>query len=136
MALLASTRFNTILMLILGVVGVLLAAIGIYSVIAYVVAQRERELAVRVALGARASDVVRLVITEGMRPVVLGIVIGLIVALAASRLLTSYVFGITTHDPVTMAVVIVVLIVAALFAVAIPARRAARVDPARALVSM
>jgi predicted permease len=132
----APARFNTILMLILGVVGVLLAAIGIYGVIAYVVAQRQRELAVRVALGARASDVVRMVIAQGMRPVVTGIVIGLIVALAASRLLTSYVFGITTRDPATMVVVIVVLTVAALFAVAIPARRAARVDPARALVSM
>lgn len=132
----AATRFNTILMLVLGTSGLLLAAIGIYGVITYMVTQRQRDIAIRVALGAPARDVVRMVIAQGMRPVAVGIGIGLIVALAASRVLTSHVFGITTRDPVTMVVVIVVLIVAALSAAAIPARRAARVDPARALVSM
>jgi putative ABC transport system permease protein len=132
----APTRFNTILMLVLGTVGVLLAAVGIYGVITYVVAQRHREIAVRVALGATARDVVRLVIAQGMRPVVLGIAIGTLVALAASRVLASHVFGITTRDPLTMTVVIVVLIVVALAAATIPARRAAKVDPARALLSL
>jgi predicted permease len=132
----AATRFNTILMLVLGASGLLLAAIGIYGVITYMVAQLQRDIAIRMALGAPARDVVRMVIAQGMRPVVLGIAIGMIVALAASRVLTSYVFGITTRDPLTMAVVSVVLIVAGLCAAAIPARRAATVDPARALVSM
>jgi predicted permease len=133
---LAATRFNTLLMLVLGAVGVLLASIGIYGVITYVVAQRQRELAVRVALGATAREVARIVIVGGMRPVMLGVALGVITALAASRVLASYVFGITTRDPLTMAVVIAVLIVAALLAAAIPARRASRVDPARALTSM
>ena len=133
---LATTRFNTILMLVLGASGLLLAAIGIYGVITYMVTQRQRDIAIRVALGAPAGEVVRMVIAQGMRPVVLGIAIGVIAALATSRVMTSYVFGITTRDPLTMAVVIVVLIVAALSAAAIPARRAARVDPARALISM
>ena len=131
----APARFNTILMFVLGVIGVLLAAIGIYGVISYVVAQRRREIAVRVALGATGHDVVRMVIAQGMRPVILGIAVGTLVALAASQVLAAYVFDITTRDPLTIAVVIAVLLIAALAAAAIPARRASRVDPARALMS-
>jgi putative ABC transport system permease protein len=133
---LAATRFNTVLMLVLGTSGLLLAAIGIYGVITFMVAQRQRDIAIRVALGAPARDVVRMVIVQGMRPVLIGIIMGTAIALAASRVLTSYVFGITTRDPLTMAVVIAVFIATALVAAAIPARRAANVDPARALLSI
>jgi hypothetical protein len=89
----------------------------------------------RVALGATARDVVRMVIAQGMRPVILGIALGTLVALAASQVLAAYVFDITTRDPLTMAIVIAVLLIAALAAAANPARRASRVDPARALMS-
>jgi putative ABC transport system permease protein len=131
----AQARFNTLLMLLLGAAGLLLAAIGIYGVVTYFVAQRRRELAIRMALGAPAAQVMRMVVAQGLRPVVTGIVVGIVVALLASRVLTAYVFGITTRDPLTMAAVVVLLLGAALLAAALPARRAARVDPASALFS-
>jgi predicted permease len=134
-AVLAPARFNTLLMLILGGCGLLLAAIGIYGVITYVVAQRQREIAIRVALGAPAGAVVRLVLAQGLRPVAIGIVIGVAGALAAAQVLAAYVFGITTRDPLTLAAVVVLLLVTALAATIIPARRAAAVNPARTLIS-
>jgi ABC-type antimicrobial peptide transport system permease subunit len=130
---LAQGRFNTLLMLILGGAGLLLAAIGIYGVISYFVAQRQRELAIRLALGAPAGEVMRMVIAQGMRPVAAGIAIGLAAALVASRVLSAYVFGITTRDPLTMVVAIGVLLAAAFIATALPARRAIRVNPGETL---
>ena len=134
-ATLAPRRFNTALMLVLGAVGLLLASIGIYGVVSYVVTQRQREIAIRMALGAPGRKVVGMVIAQGMRPVLLGIVLGTAGALATSQVLTSYVFRITTRDPLTLAAVIALLVAAALAATAIPARRAAKVDPARTLTS-
>jgi ABC-type lipoprotein release transport system permease subunit len=88
------------------------------------------------ALGAKAADVVRLVVRQGMQPVVFGIVLGLAAASTASRLLTSYVHGVTTTDPLTFAAVVALLTVVALAATALPARRAVRVEPTRVLNSM
>jgi len=130
---LATGRFNTMLLTTLGAVGLLLAAVGIYGVVAYFVTQRTGEIGLRMALGATPGRVVRLVVGQGMRPVVLGIVIGVALAVAASRLLASLVFGIGTTDPLTFALVPVVLAAVAFLASVVPARRATRVEPTQAL---
>ena len=118
---------------LLGVVGLLLAASGIYGVIAYFVSQRTQEIGVRIALGASSGAVVRLVLREAMRPVALGAGVGVAAALGASRLLSSQLFNVSPTDPLTIAAVVITLIGVALVASVIPARRAAAVDPTRAL---
>ena len=132
-ATLATARFNTLLLSLLGVVGLLLAASGIYGVIAYFVSQRTQEIGVRIALGASSGAVVRLVLREAMRPVALGAGVGVAAALGASRLLSSQLFNVSPTDPLTIAAVVITLIGVALVASVIPARRAAAVDPTRAL---
>jgi ABC-type antimicrobial peptide transport system permease subunit len=112
-----------------------LAATGIYGVIGYFVSQRTQEIGVRMALGATAGDVVRLVLVQALRPVALGAAIGVVAALAASRVLTSQLFGVSRTDPLTIGAVVATLISVALLASAVPARRAAAVDPTRALQS-
>ena len=132
---LATGRFNTMLLTALGVIGLLLAAVGIYGVVAYFVTQRTGEIGLRMALGATPGRVLSLVVGQGMRPVILGIVVGGALAVVASRLLTSLVFGIGTTDPLTFALVPLVLAVVALAASVVPARRAIRVEPTKALHS-
>jgi putative ABC transport system permease protein len=129
-------RFNTLLMLLLGGIGLVLSAIGVYGVIAYFVTQRQQEIGIRMALGAKGSDVLRMIIRQGMQPVIVGIVLGVACAYGASRVLTSYVFGVTTSDPLTFATVVALLAAVALVATTVPARRAVRVDPTRVLNSM
>jgi predicted permease len=133
---LAQARFNTLLMLLLGAIGLVLSAVGVYGVIAYFVTQRQQEIGIRMALGAKGPDVIRMVVRQGMQPVVLGVVLGLVAAYAASQLLTTYVHGVTTTDPLTFAAVVALLVTVALVATALPARRAVRVDPTRVLNSM
>jgi ABC-type antimicrobial peptide transport system permease subunit len=106
-----------------------LTVIGLYGVLAFTVARRTGEIGVRIALGARQSQVLREVLLEASRTVALGIVIGLPVAWMASRLISSMLFGVTAHDPVTAVASVAVLACAALIAAFLPARRAARVDP-------
>ncbi len=132
---LAQDRFNTVLMLLLGVIGLSLSAIGIYGVIACFVAQRRHEVAIRMALGARASQVMLMVLGQGMRPVWAGVVIGVVSAVFAARMLADNVYGVTTRDPLTFVVVVLVLVTAAVVANLIPARTAARMNPARLLVN-
>jgi putative ABC transport system permease protein len=132
----AQARFNTLLMLLLGAIGLALSAIGVYGVIAYFVTHRQQEIGIRMALGARGPDVIRMVMTEGMQPVLLGVVLGVGGAYAATRLLTSYVHGVTPTDPLTFAGVVAVLAAVGLLATVVPARRAVRVDPSRVLNSM
>ncbi len=129
----SESRFYTMLLATLGVVGVLLAAVGIYGIIAYFVAQRSQEIGIRIALGATSSDVVRLSAWHGLRPVLAGVVVGIGSAWAATRLLQGVLRGVTPTDPVTFACVVALLLVVALLASYIPARRATRVDPTRAL---
>jgi putative ABC transport system permease protein len=129
----ATARFNTGLLSTLGVVGLMLAAIGIYGVIAYFVSQRTQEIGVRLALGASSRDVIRLVVSQALRPVTAGVIIGVVLALLATRALAAQLFGVAPRDPLTLVGVTVVLIAAAVAASIIPARRASRVDPTRAL---
>jgi len=131
----ATTRFNMLLLTALGGIGLLLAAVGIYGVISWFVSQRTQEIGLRMALGATEGRVLTLVAWQAMRPVLAGLVVGLAGALAATRALAGLLFGVTATDPATFAGVVVVLGAAALLASWLPARRAARVEPTRALGS-
>jgi putative ABC transport system permease protein len=133
---LAQARFNTLLMMLLGGIGLVLSAVGVYGVIGYFVTQRQQEIGIRMALGAKAPDVVRMVVRQGMQPVALGIALGILGAYGASRLLSAYVHGVTTTDPLTFAGVVVLMAIVALAATVVPARRAVRVQPTQVLHSM
>jgi ABC-type antimicrobial peptide transport system permease subunit len=112
---------------------VLLAAVGIYSVLAYAVRRRVREIGIRMALGAQLTDVLRMVVTEGMTPTLIGVAIGLAGALALGRVLATLIYGIQATDPLTIASVSVLLIVIAMVASLIPAYRATHIEPVKAL---
>jgi ABC-type antimicrobial peptide transport system permease subunit len=129
----APARFNTMLLGALGFLGLLLATVGIASVIAYFVSLRTHEVGVRMALGAPRRSVLLLFARQVLRPVVLGLLAGIGLSLAATRLLRSSLVGITATDPATFAVVVAVFLACAAFAVWVPARKATRVQPARAL---
>jgi len=129
----AQPRLNARLLALFAAMALLIAAIGIYAVLAYSVTQRTREIGLRIALGAQPGSVQRLVVREGMRVGFIGIGIGLVCALAAARALASIVYGVPVRDPATFAGVAVALTVVALAACFIPARGAAKVDPIVAL---
>jgi ABC-type antimicrobial peptide transport system permease subunit len=126
-------RFNMWVMTVFGGCALLLAAIGIYGLMAYSVEQRTQEIGIRLALGAQISQVTRMVVTQGMALALIGVVVGLAAAFALARFITSFLFGVTPKDPVVFACVPVLLAVVAFFAVWLPARRASRVDPLIAL---
>jgi putative ABC transport system permease protein len=129
----AREQFTLLLVALFGVLALVLAAVGLYGVTAYVVAQRTRELGIRAALGATPSDLVRLVLAFGGRLVAIGLAIGTAAALLLSQLMRALLFGIGARDPTTFAAVAVLLAVVTLLASYIPARRAMRVDAAVAL---
>jgi ABC-type antimicrobial peptide transport system permease subunit len=129
----APQRVGALLIGVFGLVGLLLTATGLYGVLAYGVTQRLREFGVRVALGARAADVVRLVVRHALGLVGLGIALGLGGALIAGRLVASFLFGLSPRDPLTLVAVPVILVAVAALASAVPARRAATADPMASL---
>ena len=129
----AQPRLNTVLLTSFAAVALVIAAIGIYGVLAYSVNQRTREIGLRMALGATQRSVLQLIVGQGMKVVLIGIGIGLLGGLALGRAVSSLVFGVPVRDPATFSLVAVVLTAVALAACIIPARRAARVDPMVAL---
>jgi predicted permease len=129
----ADGRFVLLLVGVFGAAAMLLATLGVYSVIAYVVTQRRQEIGVRVALGAQSSDVLGMVLRQGFTLALGGIVIGTVAALFVGRLLSRFLFAVAPNDPVAFGGVIVVLGVVALVASFVPALRATRVDPMTAL---
>jgi putative ABC transport system permease protein len=132
-AALGSRRFNLILVSFFGVVALLLATAGVFGVIAYSVSRRTREIGVRVALGASSSNVLAMILRQGLRTVLIGIGIGVAGSLVLTRTMESLLFGVTTTDPLTFVAVILLVVVTALLACYIPARRATCVDPMTAL---
>jgi putative ABC transport system permease protein len=130
---LAPHRFSAQLMAAFAVLALLLAAIGAYGVLAYFVGQRTREIGVRMALGAKAGIVVRMVAVQGLRPAILGTVIGLAASLLLGRLLATLLYGVSVTDPLVFVAAPAALLTTAIAACAIPARRATRIDPLEAL---
>ena len=132
---LARPRFSAVLLNWLSGLALALAGVGIYGVLAYSVARRIGEFGVRIALGARGVDILKLVIGQGMRLVAIGLVAGLAASFALTRLLSKLLFGVSATDPLTFGVSALILAAVALLACWLPARRATRVDPQVALRS-
>jgi ABC-type antimicrobial peptide transport system permease subunit len=129
----ASQRFNMLLVGLFAGLGLLLASVGIYGVVSYSAAQRTNEIGIRIALGARAVDVVKLILKHGLGLASAGVAIGLVASLALTRLMKGMLFGVSATDPLTFAAITLLLVGVALLAALVPARRAAKVDPMIAL---
>jgi putative ABC transport system permease protein len=126
-------RFSTLLLGTFAALALLLAAVGIYSVLSYSVKRRVNEIGIRMALGARLGDVLRMIVYEGMKLVLVGVGIGAVVALTLGKVMSSLIYQVRPSDPLTFLAVAALLGAVALFASIIPAYRAARIDPMKAL---
>ncbi|MBV9733245.1 MAG: FtsX-like permease family protein, partial [Verrucomicrobia bacterium] len=110
-----------------------LCAVGLYGVLAYAVAQRTHEIGIRIAVGARSVNILQLVVRQGLKLTGIGLIIGIVTALALARLMSSTLFGVSADDPISLLIAVLVLGIAALFACLLPALRATRIDPIAAL---
>ena len=128
-----AARMGAILLGVFGGLALLLASIGLYGVMAFAVARRTRELGIRVALGARPGDVFKMVLRQGMTLVIVGLAVGLSAAMMVTRLLASFLYGVSTTDALTFTAIPVLLTLVALLACYLPARRATKVEPLIAL---
>jgi putative ABC transport system permease protein len=129
----AAPKSQSLLLAIFGALGLLLAVIGVYGVMSYLVTQQTREIGIRIALGADPQKILRMVITRGVKLALIGVAIGLVASFALTRFLSSLLYNTSPTDPVTFATVAVALIAVAVAASATPARRAMQIDPIRAL---
>jgi len=129
----ARANFNMIVLTVFGGAALVLAAIGIYGLMAYSVQQRRYEMGIRLALGAESRQLRNLVVGQGMAVALIGVAVGIAGALALARILSQFLFGVTAHDPVTFVLVPVVLGIVALVGAWVPGRQAAHVDPMIAL---
>ena len=129
----AQRRFQMLLIVAFAGTALLLGAIGIYGVVAWSVARRKNEIGIRMALGAKASDVQRMVLRDGLRPVAFGLVAGVGLAVGFGRVLASFLFGVTAHDPMTIVEVSALLVGVSALACLIPAHRATSAEPLDAL---
>jgi ABC-type antimicrobial peptide transport system permease subunit len=125
----AAARFGSVMLSLFAGMAILLAAVGIYGLLAFLVGTSRREIAIRMALGAASGSVVGVVVRKGMTLAVLGAILGLLIAVPSTGVLTVFLFGVRASDPATLAGVTAVLLAAALLACWLPARRASRVDP-------
>ena len=132
---LAPARFRTVLLGSLAAIGLLLALVGIYGVVAFLVTRRRAEIGVRMALGASTGDVLRLIVGQGLRPVLVGTVIGVAGAIASARLLSAWLHGVSATDPLTLGATAAALVAVAVVASVVPARRATRVEAVEAMRS-
>src|SRR5208282_3627931 len=130
---LAARRFSMILLGIFAALALVMSCVGIYGVISYLVGQRVHEIGIRMALGAERRDVLRMVLGEGAKMALVGVAIGVVAAFALTRLMEKMLFGVSAHDPLSYAGVAGLLVLVALAACYIPARRATKVDPMAAL---
>jgi putative ABC transport system permease protein len=130
---LAQRRLNMSLLVVFAVLAAVLAAVGIYGVMAYMVAQRTHEIGIRLAIGARSTDVLKMVLGEGAKLAAIGVVIGLLAAFALTRIISGLLYGVSAVDPITFVCIPLLIAVVTLLASYVPARRASRVDPNLAL---
>jgi putative ABC transport system permease protein len=126
-------RFNMLLLASFAGLALILAAVGIYSVLSYTVRRRVREIGIRMALGASNNDVIRMVLADGLKPILVGVVLGLAAAVALSRVVSSLIFGVRPTDPLTFTAVALLLLLVGILATIIPAYRATRIEPVRIL---
>ena len=129
----SSQRFNMLLLAAFAGLALVLAAVGIYGVLSYTVRRRVREIGIRMALGATQSDILRLVVTDGMKPILIGVAVGLVAAITLSRLVASLLFNVPATDPLTFTTVALLLIIVGVAANTLPAYRATRVEPTQTL---
>jgi len=129
----AAASFDALLLLVFAMLSLILAAVGLFGVLSYIVSQRTGEIGIRIALGAQREHVLRLMLADGLRPAIIGLVLGLAASAAVTRLIRSLLYGTQPLDPIVFVIVTIALLAVAAIACLVPAWRASRLDPVEAL---